>query len=120
MVIGSSGGLYLINKSKGGRVENNTFDLLAIDNTGSGVTLNEGCAKNSGSVVVEGNTPWDVYNEGKGNAITAYVPLNAPKPRISGGGVTVVKFDPADPPADAPYCVLKYCALESAAQSGNP
>ena len=120
MVIGSSGGLYFVNKSAGGRVENNTFDLLALDNTGSGVTINKGCTSNSGSVVVEGNTPWDVYNAGEGNTITAYVPLNAPRPRISGAGVKVVEFDPANPPDDAPYCVVKYCALKSAARNGNP
>ena len=107
MVTGSSGGLFFVNKSAGGRVENNTFDLLVLDNTGGGVTINAGCNHNSGSVVVAGNTPWDVSNAGKGNTITAYVPLNAPKPRISGSGIKVIKFDPANPAANAPYCVLK-------------
>jgi hypothetical protein len=120
MVTGSSGGLYFVNKSAGGRVENNTFDLLALDNTGSGVTINAGCSNNSGSVVIAGNTPWDVHNAGEGNTVTAYVPLDAPKPRISGSGVTVVTFDPAKPPANAPYCVLKYCGMKSAVQGGNP
>jgi hypothetical protein len=117
MVTGSSGGLYFGNKSAGGRVENNTFDLLAFDNTGSGVTINEGCTNNSGSVVVMGNVPWDVHNAVKGNTITAYVPLNAPKPRISGSGVRVVSFDPDNPPANSPYCVLKYSAMKSAGKS---
>ena len=120
MVTGSSGGLYFVNKSAGGRVENNMFDLLALDNTGSGVTINMGCNHNSGSVVIDGNTPWDVFNEVQGNTITAYVPLNAPKPRISGSGVKVVSFDPAKPPTNAPYCVLKYCGMKPAGKSGNP